>query len=70
LTSLDVSKNIALSFLNCNTNNFTRNALETLFKTLNTNAGVKKIYIGGNPGTEKCDRDFATYKGWIVSDWY
>jgi len=70
LTSLDVSKNIALTFLNCNTNNLTSNALETLFKTLNTNKGIKKIYIGGNPGTKECDRGIATNKGWIVSDWY
>ncbi|SHG04031.1 Ig-like domain (group 2) [Mariniphaga anaerophila] len=69
LTSLDVSKNIALTSLKCNTNNLKTNDLEALFETLNTNAGTKKIYIGGNPGTEACDRGIATNKGWIVSDW-
>lgn len=70
LTNLDVNKNIALTFLNCNTNKLTNNSLETLFKTLNTNVDTKNIYIGGNPGTEECDRGIATSKGWIVSDWY
>lgn len=68
-TSLDVSKNIALTFLNCYGNELTKNALETLFKALNTNVGTKNIYIGENPGTKECDRSIATNKGWIVADW-
>jgi Leucine-rich repeat (LRR) protein len=70
LTSLDVSKNISLTFLNCYGNKLTNNALEILFKTLNTNVDTKNIYIGGNPGTEECDRSIAINKGWIVSNWY
>lgn len=70
LRMLDVSKNTALTELNCYGNQLDTDALNALFETLHSNAGTKKIYIGGNPGTKECDRSIATNKGWTVADWY
>ena len=69
ITSLDVSKNIALEYLHCGWNELTNSALNDLFKTLhmNNNEREKKIIIGGNPGTDNCDKSIATNKGWTVA---
>jgi len=37
--------------------------LNAVFRGL-CNSGI--IYIGGNPGTESCDRSIAEKKGWSV----
>jgi Leucine-rich repeat (LRR) protein len=68
LTSLDVSGSTALTYLNCLNNQLTSSALNALFETLHSNIGSKTIYIGGNPGTNGCDRSIATNKGWTVDD--
>lgn len=69
LTVLDLSNNKALTDIKCQTNQLSIDALNALFKTLHSNEGTKKIYIGDNPGTNGCDRSIATNKGWTVSEW-
>jgi len=64
LTNLDVSKNTMLMLLNCNGNQLNTDALNTLFGTLNSNAGIKDFFIRDNPGTKTCNRSIATNKGW------
>ena len=66
LKSLDVSKNTELTRLYCEDNQLSITALDTLFGTLNRNAGEKYIWIGNNPGTDDRDRSIAEDKGWIV----
>ena len=68
LISLDVSKNTMLTNIQCNDNKFSTSVLNFLFETLHNNPGNKTIYIGGNPGTNYCDRSIAEGKGWTVSD--
>jgi hypothetical protein len=69
LTSLDVSKNTALTELACQDNQFSSKSLNALFRTLHSNAGSKDgIGIQNNPGTNDCDRSIATNKGWRVYD--
>ena len=71
LTALDVSKNTAIRYLYCNNNQLTAAALDALFETLpEAEEDERKINIGYNPGTDACNRDIATGKGWIVDvDW-
>ena len=65
LTSLDVSKNTALTFLDCSSNNLTSAALNQIFRDLpQVTSGT--IYMSGNPGTETCDKSIAENKGWRV----
>jgi hypothetical protein len=67
LGSLDLTKNkkILSVFLRSNQLNITQ--LNLLFETLHSNKILDKtIYIGGNPGTEKCNKSIAINKGWIV----
>lgn len=66
LRMLDVSKNTALTELDCSGNQLDTNALNALFETLHNNSGTKNIHIGGNPGTNECDKSIATNKGWTV----
>jgi len=53
---LDISKNTALTWLNCWDNQLTAAGLNALFGTLHNNnvtperGAPKTIYIGGNPG--------------------
>jgi len=70
LASLDVSKNTALIELNCSNNLLTTSALNALFETLHSfDVGEqKRVIIGGNPGTNDCDRSIAENKGWIVEN--
>ena len=65
LTSLDVSKNTALTRLDCSGNNLTSAALNQIFRDLpQVTSGTISIY--GNPGTETCDKSIAKNKGWNV----
>ena len=66
LTSLDASNNIALGCLICNDNQLSAEALNALFRTLNSNdiVGGKMIVWVGNPGENTCDRSIAEKKGW------
>ncbi len=67
LKSLDVSKNTKLSSVFLRSNQLSVNQLNLFFKTLHNNKFFgKTIYIGGNPGAEKCNKSIATNKGWIV----
>ena len=64
LTSLDVSKNKALTSLGFTTCQFTASALNAMFGTLHSNAGEKTIDLYGTSGAEDCDRSIAERKGW------
>lgn len=67
LKSLDVSKNAKLISVFLRSNQLNINQLNAFFKTLHNNKILwKTIYIGGNPGAEKCNKSIATNKGWIV----
>jgi len=67
LKSLDVRNNTKLMSLFLRSNQLNANQLNLLFETLHKNKiWEKTIYIGGNPGVEKCDKSIATSKGWIV----
>jgi len=74
ITSLDLSRNIALTNVIVWNNKLTADALNALFATLHSNTIMggnsfpiaKQIYIGGNPGTDDCDKYIAESKGWIV----
>ncbi len=81
LTSLDISQCPALFFLNCKGNEFDTDALNKIFTDLPQGKEITEeynpndirhstIYIGGNPGTETCDKSIAENKGWIVIDEY
>ena len=66
LTKLDLSKNTTLDTFSFGHNQLTSLALNALFETLHSNAGViKRISIIGNPGTDTCNRSVATNKGWV-----
>ena len=75
LTSLDVSKNTQLAVLMCNYNKLSSYALNILFGTLHSNAGIdtqfgkdkKEIFIENNPGAESSDQSIAIDKGWDVN---
>ena len=67
ITSLDVSQNPALEVLDCGWNELSRFALNDLFETLHSNEGTKKIIIAGNPGTNSCNENIATDKGWTIA---
>ena len=72
LTGLDLSNTTVLFGLICYNNQLDAAALNVLFGTLHNvsiETDTKKISIGGNPGTNGCDRDIATNKGWEVSDY-
>ena len=68
LIELDVSKNISLKSLDIRNNLLITNTLNELFGTLQNRYfdSEKKIYIGGNPGTDTCDRSIAINNGWEV----
>ena len=69
LTSMDVSNNTALKMLNCSQNLLSAEALNTLFKTLHDHfidEEQKLIYILNNPGTNTCETNIASDKGWTV----
>jgi hypothetical protein len=67
LTIVETDKNTALTYLECNDNKLTATALNNLFRNLHSNnLESKYIYIGGNQGTNTCDRSIAVTKGWTV----
>jgi hypothetical protein len=67
LKSLDVSNNKKLMSVFLRSNQLNDKQLNLFFETLHNNKIFKKtIFIGGNPGTDKCDISIATKKGWIV----
>ena len=67
LQILDLSNNTALAKLNCSNNLLSTIALNSLFETLHNDTFSKSIYILDNPGTDACNLDIATSKGWVVS---
>ena len=76
LTSLDVSQNLQLVILDCNENQLTAEAINALFGTLNNTPNKaptansptvpKQINIGGNPGTDACQKNIAQSKNWLI----
>ena len=74
LTSLDVSKCTELTELRCYNNKLTSSALNKIFgdlpqgKEFDIYPYQSRITIGGNPGTDTCDRSIAENKGWKVSN--
>ena len=80
LTSLNVSKNTALTYLDCFGNELTSSALNQIFEDLpqgktwtekdngNEREMQSTIEIRSNPGTEDCDKSIAENKGWKVID--
>lgn len=66
LTSLDFSRNRALYYAVCTDNRLTAEGLNALFTTFNRGV-AGKIFIGGNPGENMCDRSIAESRGWKVS---
>jgi hypothetical protein len=67
LESLDLRKNKKLASIFLRSNQLGANQLNLIFETLQNNEIPDKIiYIGGNPGAEKCNISIATKKGWKV----
>ena len=64
LTSLDLSKNIALTYVDVSGGQFSFEALNDLFGSLHGNGGTINIF--GNPGTDDCNKSIAQAKGWKV----
>jgi hypothetical protein len=63
-----VSNNPKLQSLFLRSNLLNAKQLNILFETLHSNkVRGKIIFIGGNPGAEKCNISIATSKGWIVN---
>ena len=61
LTSLDASKT-DLASISCSSNLLQARALNALFNTLREKRG--SIYMANNPGTDGCNQNIATNKGW------
>lgn len=68
LKSLDLSKNNNLRLVYLRSNELSAAEINSLFKSLHNNKTSKTqlICIGGNPGTDSCDKSIATNKGWKV----
>ena len=75
LTSLDVSKNTALTWLDCEDNKLTSSALNQIFRDLpqgktwtegHGRTEQSSIIIYDNPGSNTCDKSIAENKGWYV----
>jgi hypothetical protein len=66
LTHLDIDKCSNVTELYCNENKLETEALNNLFKNLNSLANTwKYIDIKNNPGESTCDKDIAERKEWI-----
>ena len=65
---LDLSNNIVLKDLRCDSNRLSATALNALFETLHDYdlGATKTISICNNPGAADCNTSIATDKGWIV----
>ena len=73
LTELDVSQNTALYYLNIADNQFSSAALNALFDTMHSNTiseVIKTVIIKNNPGTDSCNQNIVTIKGWTISTEY
>ncbi|MDR0349648.1 MAG: hypothetical protein LBH90_09190 [Tannerella sp.] len=70
LSALDVSKNTALTKLECSGNQLSAAALDRIFTDLPNRSGMEagEIFIINNPGTETCNRSIATAKNWNIID--
>ena len=77
IDSLDLTYNQQLVMIDCRHNNFSANALNSLFHSLHANPPNnthcrgrirKTILIGGNPGTRDSERRIARQKGWGVEN--
>jgi len=71
LKNLDVSNNPALTRLSCAMTplNDDTDALNNLFRTLNSNAGKKIILVGRHLGKEvNCDESIANLNGWTIEN--
>ncbi len=67
LKSLNVSNNKKLMSIFLRSNQLNDKQLNLFFESLHNNKMFRKtVYIGGNPGTEKCNISIATNKGWKV----
>lgn len=66
IKSLDFSHNHVLNYAVCSDNQFEVDEMNAMFNTLYEGA-ASKIFIGGNPGEEACDRTIALKRGWKVS---
>ena len=69
LKKLNVQNNTKLRSLFLRSNQLNANELNALFKTLHKNKiwDFQTVYVGGNPGAERCDKSIATNKGWEVN---
>jgi len=71
LTTLYLSNNSALYKVDISYNCFSAADLNAIFRALYHDAEyehIKYIGIGGNPGTRKCERQFAKRNGWSVGN--
>ena len=68
LKSLDISNNVKLYILSCESNNMTDTQLNNLFGMLNNNIQAlgKTIYIANNLGTDDCNVSIAEANNWTV----
>ena len=69
LSDFDASIFTRLERIHIRNNLFSTDSLNELFHTLHENYIIfRRIRIGGNPGSDDCDRSIATAKGWDVRD--
>jgi hypothetical protein len=68
LKGLNVRNNTKLRSLFLRSNQLSETELNALFETLHKNktSDFQTVYIGGNPGVEKCNKSIAINKGWKV----
>lgn len=67
--NLDVKNNTALEDLSCGGNQLTAAALNALFGTLHDKISPRMyISTGNNPGSNTCNLNIATNKGWKVDN--
>lgn len=67
IISLEVGQNTTLRNLDCCSNHLSATALDALFEMLHNNtASEKAVNIGYNIGTDACEPNIATSKGWVI----
>ena len=65
----DVSRNTALSELNCSANRLSAETLNDVFARLHDMSEKKKtVNIADNTGMKRCNAKIARNKGWIIID--
>lgn len=69
LTNLNVSKCSELEYVSCSGNLLSAEALNVLFDMLPLRPEERKgfIYFENNPGTNTCNREIASVKGWFFN---